>query len=73
MINQYRWTAICAYPDKGEFMFYSPAFTVSKWSDLDSVAEAEVKAAWSRVSPHEPPAIVRLESGYLGFVAEEVV
>lgn len=65
------WTAVCAYPGHKQFRFYSPAFTVEHWADLEAAATNAVAAEWSKISPHPPPGIVELIPGYLEHVPQE--
>lgn len=69
-MSKINWTAVCKYVDHEKFNFYSSAFTVDHWSDLDSRAEELVRTEWARFSPYPAPPIVELVPGYVAFVEE---
>lgn len=64
------WTAVCQYPDKKEFAFFSPTFVVENWNSLEKTAQAVVDDAWADISPHPAPPIVKLIPGYLQYHKE---
>lgn len=68
MADGIHWTARCAYPGRADFLFYSPAFVVDHWSELDQAARAAVTEAWAKISPHPPPDVIELIPGHLAFV-----
>lgn len=61
------WVAMCKYPDKKEFAYFSPTFVVEHWSDLEKTAQALVEEAWARISPYPTPPIVEYIPGYLEY------
>ena len=65
------WSAICTYPDKKAFMFYTKAFIVDHWSNLEAIAQEVVNKEWGKISPHPPPNIVELVPGHIEYIKEE--
>ena len=70
--RKFRWVAVCRYPEKKDFCFYSPTFAVEHWSDLEKVAAEIVAAAWNEISPYPAPPVVDYIPGYLEYVKEEL-
>lgn len=68
MSERTSWVAVCAYPGKDQFRFFSPAFVSAGWSSLDDEAREAVRDAWAKISPHDPPEIIDLIPGYLEYV-----
>lgn len=61
----FNYVAVCQYPDKEAFRFYSPTFVVNHWSEIDDVAQRVVTEAWEEISPHEAPPIIDIVPGLL--------
>ncbi len=71
MAKQMHFTALCAYPGHKEFAFFSVDFVIENWSELEKEGQTRVEEAWSRISPHPAPEIVRFEPGALVYVPNE--
>jgi len=65
MADPIHWTAVCQYPGKDQFRFYSSAFVVEHWADMERAAKETVEAEWARISPHPAPPVVELVPGRL--------
>jgi hypothetical protein len=59
------FVAVCQYPGKPEFLFYSDAFHVSAWADVEAVGADAVAISWAAISPHPAPPVVRYLPGAL--------
>ncbi len=66
-MSEISWTAVCRYPGKDQFLFYSPEF-VADWKELDDEARKVVDEAWSKISPHPAPPVIELVPGCMNFV-----
>ena len=52
-------------------MFYTKAFIVDHWSNLEAIAQEVVNKEWGKISPHPPPNIVELVPGHIEYIKEE--
>lgn len=66
----FNWVAVCQYPDKEGFAFYSPTFVTDDLNKVDEIAEEIVLEAWSKISPYPAPPIIDILPGYIGYVKE---
>lgn len=68
MNERISWVAVCQYPGRPKFGFYSPAFVVNHWSDLEAEAARIVAQAWAEISPHPAPPVVDYLPGIMEYV-----
>lgn len=71
MEKRIHWVAVCQYPNKKEFLFYSREFVVDHWSDLDRVGKEMVESEWAEISPYPAPPIVEFLPGYLFYMGPD--
>ena len=67
-LNGYQFWAECGYPDKNEFIFYSPVFTAQSWEEVEKKAKELINTEWAKISPYPAPKIHRIRSGCLVLV-----
>ena len=71
MGRKFNWVAVCRYPDKELFAFYSQTFVVDHIDDLEKVGTQMVAEAWEKISPHPAPPIVEYIAGTLEYYKDE--
>lgn len=69
--REMHFTAICAYPGKEAFAFYSVDFIIEHWSDLEKEGQRQVAEAWAKISPHPAPDIVEFQPGSIHYVPND--
>lgn len=64
------WSAICQYPGKKNFLFYSKAFVAADWNNVEEIAKQMVEEEWAEMSPHPAPPVIELIPGYIEYHRE---